>query len=203
MSAEPISRGPYAKSKGQRRRILDVAVDVFGRFGGRGGSLKDIADRVGMSQAGVLHHFGSKNDLLLAVLERRDDQGRVLTPDATLEEGVEAARELLEEGNRNPGLFQLHVTLSAEATDPAHPAHEFFVERYARVSEQFTAPLRAAARDGRLSDDADPEAIAHLVMAAMDGLQLHMLLNDDVDVLKSFDVLMDAVASKYIRPDEG
>ncbi|MDQ4114514.1 MAG: TetR/AcrR family transcriptional regulator, partial [Actinomycetota bacterium] len=45
------ARGPYAKSAEQRRRILDVAQDVFGRRGSHGASLREIADLAGMSQA--------------------------------------------------------------------------------------------------------------------------------------------------------
>ena len=53
-------------------------MEVFATVGYHKGSLRDVADRVGMSQAGLLHHFPSKEHLLEAVLTWRDEDARVL-----------------------------------------------------------------------------------------------------------------------------
>ncbi len=45
---------------------------MFGEQGFRGSSLREIAARVGISEAGLLHHFGSKAGFLTATLEERD-----------------------------------------------------------------------------------------------------------------------------------
>lgn len=198
MSTTPRTRGPYAKTAEQRRRILDVAVDVFGRRGNRGSSLREIADKVGLSQAGVLHHFGSKSALLMAVLEQRDEAVEE-APD-TLEGQVAAARALLDDATSHPGLTQLFTTVSAEATDPDHPAHDFIVARYERTAGEFAASLRRAQETGEISADVDVEAGARLVMAAMDGLQLQQLLNPDLDVVASFDLLVAALIGTFGQP---
>jgi hypothetical protein len=57
----------------RRRDILDAAVEIFGSKGFTGGTLQDIADQVGMTHAGILHHFGSKDQLLIEVLQHRDE----------------------------------------------------------------------------------------------------------------------------------
>ena len=69
--------GEYAKSRARRQEIIDAAVEVFATVGYHKGSLRDVADRVGMSQAGLLHHFPSKEHLLQAVLTWRDEDARV------------------------------------------------------------------------------------------------------------------------------
>ena len=51
----------------RRREILDAAVEIFGSKGYANGTLVEIADQVGMTHAGILHHFGSKDQLLLEV----------------------------------------------------------------------------------------------------------------------------------------
>ncbi|WP_197511363.1 TetR/AcrR family transcriptional regulator [Tessaracoccus coleopterorum] len=56
----------------RRQAILAAATDVFGSKGYANGTLHDIADQVGMTHAGILHHFGSKDQLLLEVLTYRD-----------------------------------------------------------------------------------------------------------------------------------
>ena len=60
---------------------MDAAVEVFATVGYNKGSLREVADRVGMSQAGLLHHFPSKEHLLEAVLTWRDDDARALLGD--------------------------------------------------------------------------------------------------------------------------
>src|SRR5690625_6844683 len=55
-----------SSEKSQRsgaERILDAAVMLFGKHGFRGTTLKDIATEAGVSQALIVHHFGTKNAL--------------------------------------------------------------------------------------------------------------------------------------------
>ncbi len=53
-----------------RRRIMDVAAELFLERGVDGGSLRQIADLVGMKAGSLYYHFASKNDLLVAILEQ-------------------------------------------------------------------------------------------------------------------------------------
>lgn len=66
-------RGSYAKGIAKREEILTRALDVIAREGYRGASVKAIAEAVGLSQAGLLHYFGSKEELFTAVLRKRDE----------------------------------------------------------------------------------------------------------------------------------
>lgn len=198
--SDPAPRRRYAKTAAQRERILDAAMEVFARRGERGSSLREIAERVGMSQAGLLHHFGSKDGLLLAVLERFDAQVQPERPLTGLDEALDFLRREVARGAQRPGLFHLQVTLTAESIDPAHPAHDHFEERYRRVTEQVLEPLEAAARSGAVRDDVDLQALSHLVIAAWDGLMLHRAIDDEVDVSAAFDLLLSALTGA-IQPD--
>src|ERR1700761_1310367 len=66
-------RKPYAVGIKRREEILDAAQQLFSVQGFRGAALADIAAEVGLTLAGLLHYFTSKEDLLSAVLKRRDD----------------------------------------------------------------------------------------------------------------------------------
>lgn len=189
------ARGPYAKSAEQRRRILDVAQDVFGRRGSHGASLREIADLAGMSQAGVLHHFGSKTGLLMAVLEERDQASRrQADTGATWDEQARVARSMFERAIADRGLTQLFTTVTAESIVPGHPAHDFTVARYRRTAAEFTAALtEAAPAEPDAAPATDLAGVARLVMAAMDGLQLQHLLDPDANVLGAFDILLEAL----------
>ena len=54
----------------RRARILDAALVLFAEQGFVRTSLSMIAERVGITHAGILHHFGSKEGVLRALLER-------------------------------------------------------------------------------------------------------------------------------------
>jgi AcrR family transcriptional regulator len=56
--------------------ILDRAAALFARRGFAKTSVQDVADAVGLSKAGLLHHFPSKDALHEAVLAQADDLGR-------------------------------------------------------------------------------------------------------------------------------
>jgi AcrR family transcriptional regulator len=71
-SAPRRARRPRKETARHREDILRAAMTTFGNRGYTNGSLAEIADQVGMTHAGVLHHFGSKGRLLLEMLEFRD-----------------------------------------------------------------------------------------------------------------------------------
>lgn len=173
-------RGEYAKSAETRQAILDAALEVFAS-GYNGGSLREIAARVGMSEAGLLHHFKTKSGLLLAVLDHRDDQSRALV-DFELDDGVDAMRGLIRLAEYNqsvPGVVELFCVLSAEATAPEHPAHAYFIERYASVRASIRGCFERARAAGRLREGLDPDRAAVATIAMMDGLQVQWLLNPE------------------------
>ena len=53
-------RGPYRTGIRRREQIIDAATAVFAEYGYAGGSVRTIAERVGVSPASLLQHFGSK-----------------------------------------------------------------------------------------------------------------------------------------------
>lgn len=174
-------RGEYAKSEATRQAILDAALEVFSESGYRAGSLRDVAQRVGMSEAGLLHHFKNKSALLQAVLDLRDDYSRALI-DFDMPDGVESLRGLVSLAAHNasiPGVVELYCTLSAEATSAAHPAHAYFVRRYEEVRQSLTRSFERIQAAGRLVDGVDPRKAAVATIAMMDGLQVQWLLDPD------------------------
>src|SRR3954451_13340791 len=79
-----------------RAEILRAAVPLFIENGYRGAPLAAVADAARMTQPGLLHHFPSKEHLLMAVLEERDSESRAAMRDA-LQEGGDAALHALED----------------------------------------------------------------------------------------------------------
>src|SRR5215475_4756475 len=61
---------PLSRGLDTRERVLLVALSLFAERGYRGTSLRDIAKRIGIKAPSLLHHFPSKQQLYLAVLDR-------------------------------------------------------------------------------------------------------------------------------------
>lgn len=179
-------RGPYAKSAEVRRRILEACVDAFGETGFYGATMKDVAKRAGISHTGLLHHFARKEDLLIAVLELRDERSArfLRSADAIdpVTHPVEALRGMLTiivDSELQPGIMELHCVLSGEATSPGHPAHTYFAERYRSVRRFYTDAYTALAERGELRSAADPKTLAAMTLALINGLQAQWLFDRD------------------------
>jgi len=188
----PGPRGPYAKGRERRREILRVALEAYAQAGPRGVSLKEIASRAGVTEAGLLHHFGSKESLLSEVLAARDAAGAEMFGDVL---DAEHLRALVRYNTTTPGLVRLFVDVVAAASRPDHPAHEVFRERYRTIRAIGEASFErqldgsAARADDAAPDAADPDGpfddpawISRVIFAAMDGLQVQWLLDGDVDM---------------------
>jgi len=56
-----------------RQRILDSAYELFSRRGIRGVGIEEVIERADVAKATLYRHFPSKNDLVLAFLQRREE----------------------------------------------------------------------------------------------------------------------------------
>ncbi|MGB4136607.1 MAG: helix-turn-helix domain-containing protein, partial [Microbacterium sp.] len=67
---------PRKLSKGERTktRILEAALEVFSEQGFSQTSVRDIATRADITHVGLMHHFPSKDDMLVRILEFREKQ---------------------------------------------------------------------------------------------------------------------------------
>lgn len=70
---EPLSGGS-AKGRQTRQAIVDCALQMAGRIGLEGLSIGVLADRMEMSKSGVFAHFGSREELQIAVIRLYHDQ---------------------------------------------------------------------------------------------------------------------------------
>ena len=174
---------------------MAAALQVFSEAGYHKGSIRDVADRVGLSQAGLLHHYPSKHQLLEAVLDWRDADA-LSRMGAELPQGLAMLRALVDLAEHNettPEIVELHVTLSAEAVAQDHPVHDYFVRRYAAVVEAVTDAFEHAADRGQLTPGVDCRSAARTLVALMDGLQgLWLLDRGSVD--------MGEELRRYLRP---
>jgi AcrR family transcriptional regulator len=68
--------GAVSTAPTTRDRILDASLDLFTEHGFDGASLREIAQRVGVTKAALYYHFSSKEDILMALHQRLHNVGR-------------------------------------------------------------------------------------------------------------------------------
>lgn len=172
----------------RRRDILDAAVEIFGSRGFGRGSLQEIADRVDMTHAGVLHHFGSKDRLLLEVLLHRDQSDVESLEGQRPPTGAALFEHLVRTAVRNSeraGIVQAFVVLSSESVTEGNPGRAFFQERYANLRGMLIEAFELACTERGVEPRRVRDASA-AILAAMDGLQVQWLLDPDaVDLGRS------------------
>ncbi|MFC1432132.1 TetR/AcrR family transcriptional regulator [Streptacidiphilus sp. N1-3] len=180
--------GSYLKGRIRREDIITATVAVYAEAGYHGSSLREIARRVGITHAGLLYYFPTKEALLAAVLERRDaedtERERLSVPP-----GLDALRRLVAlaaHNMRHPGIVDLYARLAAEAVTADHPAHEYFEQHYRMARGYAVESFRALAARGELRAGTDPEWAGLTFVALMDGLQVQWLSNrEEVDLVGS------------------
>jgi AcrR family transcriptional regulator len=197
---------PRMETAARREEILRAAMVTFGAKGYHKGSLVEVAERVGMTQAGVLHHFGSKDQLLIAVLEYRDRADVAGLTGQQAPTGLELLRHLVATARANmdrPGIVQTYAVLSAESVTDDHPGQDWFRARYRGLRTMLVAALQQACEPHDGASDADIEAAAEAILAVMDGLQIQWLLDPDaVELAQSTRFAIEAILTAILSPSK-
>ncbi|WP_292830858.1 TetR/AcrR family transcriptional regulator [Microbacterium sp.] len=202
MAEQQRLRGPYAKGVAKRDEILERALEVIAREGYRGASVKELAEAVGLSQAGLLHYFDSKEELFTEILRKRDEVD-IAEQDLVGDEPADLRAAYLAVIRHNaevPGLVQLFARLSVDATDPAHPAHRFFIERGVGLRTFFASAIADRQATGAITDRIDADTLARIVHAVVDGMQVQWMLEPDVDMAATVEALFELLSP---APGEG
>ncbi|MBS6363890.1 MAG: TetR/AcrR family transcriptional regulator [Actinomycetaceae bacterium] len=176
-------------------------MSVFGEHGYRNGSLQEIGNRVGMTHSGVLHHFGSKTNLLLEVVRFRDKSDLEEIDREEVPEGEELFQHLMRTvqiNSKRPGVVQTYAVLSAESVTDDHPAKDYFIERFYNLREKIAEAIRQWYPDKVFSDDR-LRAAASALIGAMDGIQTQWLLDPEhVDLVESTRLAVNAIVAQVV-----
>lgn len=193
LKPKPHRRAP----KGEKRReeLLDAALQLFSLEGYSGASIARIAERVGITVAGVLHHFPSKTALLMGVLERRDEVNRRIAEEVRGDGSLDGFFDSLRAINRSnagaPGVVRAFSILNAESLVEGHPAWQWYQSRYQHIQARMGELLQGMVANGEVRAEVDLEAIVQQILAMMDGLQLQWLrFPASIDLEQRFDAYL-------------
>src|SRR6188474_2011203 len=200
------AREPRRRASTLQRRedILKAALTTFGSKGYNNGPLTEIADQVDMTHAGILHHFGSKDALLLEVLSYRDESDVAHLEGQHIPGGAGLFRHLVKTAKLNmerPGIVQAYAVLSAEAVTDDHPAREYFQGRYDTLRTEVGEAFRVVCADRGVTDESAIEMGAASILAVMDGLQVQWLLDPEaVELGAATEFAIQAIVDSVLQP---
>jgi AcrR family transcriptional regulator len=178
---EPELKSPTAKGAARRAMLIEAAATFVARNGSRGTSLAQIAEAAGVSQAGLIYHFHTKEELLHAALDLRDEAEEYLAWPEEENPGL-AALDIIATaiGNwsKQPGHVGMHTVLVAEnAAQHGTAMHARLTARYRAGVSQLAAALEQAQQAGDVRQDLDPRHKAMEILAFINGLETAWLMD--------------------------
>ncbi|MCV7411204.1 TetR family transcriptional regulator [Mycobacterium florentinum] len=184
-----------AKGEDRKERILAVAQRLLTRNGWRNTTLAQIAGEAGVTPAGLLHHFASKEQLLHAVLDARDlDDDSHADRAGDLLAQISAVADRFSRAPESVGAF---TVLLVENILPDAPLHDRMLDRHRQAVDIVAELIRNGQADGRYRADIDPTIKAVEILAFVHGMETTWLLDPSIPLTEVFKQYAETLARDF------
>jgi AcrR family transcriptional regulator len=156
-----------------RQRILEVVDRLFYTEGVRATGTEKIMALADVAKATFYHHFQSKDDLVLAYLEKRD---RALWDFLAQPVSLREVLVKFEEWANRPDVIGCpFLRIASEYSDPTHPFHQLAIEHQDKIRDCLAGLLDASV--------SDKKAASMALLSVIDGaLTLRMLYGTSMQI---------------------
>jgi AcrR family transcriptional regulator len=182
-NAQVVTKRPSSRGAARKKSIIEAATRMFARNGSRGTTLGEIAAEVGVSQAAVVYHFGTKEGLLNAVLDNRDrfedTQLWRNGPDPGLDIFWIVA-DIVRSWADHPEIVGLLAVLLAENVTDEGPLRPRLRGNYQLTVQRIADTLGKAIERGEMRANVDPRLKAAELLAFLSGLELAWIVSPDI-----------------------
>ena len=182
-SVQVVSKRPSSRGAARKKSIIEAATRMFARNGSRGTTLGEIAAEVGVSQAAVVYHFGTKEELLNAVLDNRDRfEDTQLWRDGP-DPGLNIfwiVADIVRSWADQPEVVGLLAVLLAENVTDDGPLRPRLRGNYQLTVQRIADTLGKAVERGEMRADVDPRLKAAELLAFLSGLELAWIVSPDI-----------------------
>lgn len=190
-----------------RERLAEAATAVFARCGYERATVDEIVREAGFSKGAFYVHFESKEDLFWAMLEeqiaRQQDTFReTIDHDRSIAENVrEILAAVFGQVEEEPLWSALFMEFGAHA-GRNEKVRQRLASMYERWRESIVYILEAGRGMGRIRTDIDTQAIATIVVAAVEGSIVQSRLSPDTVRLKDLIDPLARTLSAWLEPPE-
>jgi len=199
--------GPTSKGEQTRAAILEQALQIASRLGLEGLTIGSLAEATGMSKSGLFAHFGSREDLQLAVLDYAATVygKRVFMPALKIERGLPRLRALFSlwlEWTLSSGLPGgcIMISAAAEYDDRPGPIRDAVIANQNRGRAISEKAVRLAVEEGHLRAGTDPEQIAFEMLAIVLASHNYRRLLGDKEARKRALTAFEELVSRHAAP---
>lgn len=168
--------GRYRVGLETRARILDAARQVLAEEGLEGTTLKAVCGRAGVGAGSFYNLFDSKEEMVLEVVGEAIGAVDAEPGEDTVAGLVRTYVRFVTEAPV-PARIYLQLAVCGALTDPVL-AHRVLGHHDRRVSRMTSALLR----EGQAADASEAGRQAEMLLATLNGLALHRLLDPDLDM---------------------
>lgn len=168
--------------------VLDKAIHLFRQQGYTAASIQDLTEATGLSRSSLYDTFGDKHALYLAALnqyiaQRRQMAQNVLDQPVSKKEGLRAyltalVKMLMEE---EPGCLMVEAATELAGRDKE--VSQIIARNTEEIKKSFLSAVLGAQRQGEISQDKDPEALAAFLVNATFGLRVIVKANRERKLL--------------------
>lgn len=192
----------------RRREIIEAAIECYDENGTKRTTIAAIARRVGITPGNVLYHFGSKQDLVVAVVQELEARRMRDLETMAAHGGLAMLRALAtsaQQTEARPNLATLALILAVENLGPDDQVHRYFLDQGERDREILGRGLAAGVQRGELRHDLDVQRQTNEIRAFMAGSWVVWLLDPERESLSAlydgyFSRLIQELASQKTRP---
>ncbi len=199
-SPDPRPTLKQARAERTRQRLLDTAVELFARKGSLETTFDAISEASGISRGSIRFHFGSKEGLLFAVVDRvfAEWENDVMTPLLVEGEGPtsfgSAVESHAEMSDTNPAVGRLFFVLLFEALGPRPELRPRFAALYERFRTFCRAWVKAGQANGTVAGHVKADDVATLILGALGGIHYQWHLDPEhVDLSRVRDLLTEVL----------
>lgn len=200
----PVSESRSQREETPRRReaILEAAAEEFGRHGYTRTTIASIAAHAGLSDAGVLHHFGTKQELFNAVIVWCRSPYEDLDPRncASVRELFDLFTAAIRRASENPRAARFRVMLTGESRLEGGPAPDFAQQTLGQALTVMVPVIARGVAVGELMAGVDPRQIALEILAFNEGFREQWVTcPEDVDYAQVFELALDRLYAAIVR----
>lgn len=174
-AGEAAGRAPTARGRRRREQIVDAATELFDQQGFHATSIDDIGAAAGISGPGLYRHFGSKDDLLIAVFDRIWDRLRPAVENAA-DLPAEEALALLVDAHVDLAVDDSAalMLLIRELRNVPEGYQRAAARNHARYVDAWVRPIQGL----HALDDADARVVAHAAHGCLDSAAINPGVGD-------------------------
>jgi AcrR family transcriptional regulator len=196
----PVRRTQQERREQTERKVIAAATALVAERGSRTLTLAAVGEAAGYSRGIVSHHFGSRENLLLAVM--RDAQTFDL-PHPGESAGVwlvNMVRAYLENVTNNRPASRAFLQMWGEAIAADPVLMPIYAEQDARFRHLLADKVREGIRDGSVRADADPEAMAVFLLGLLRGIALQLISTPPPARIKQITDEAERTIRRALRP---